>query len=297
MKVLIIGAKSFLGNFLYNDLSSKGYEVYGTARKSYLKLNILNYSKLCDVIKKIQPEFIFHLAAQSSPPKSWSHPKETLTTNILGSLNVLEAVRHFAPKARVLMVGSSASYGTQNILEPIKETANTFPNSPYGISKLAQDNLSLLYNEKYNLNIICARPFFLIGPGKTGDVCSDFAQRIIKIEKKQSTKISVGNLEIIRDFLDYRDGVNAMETILKKGRVGEIYNICGGDGYSLKEIIHKMSSIVGFKIKLENSQDLFRSIDSKIVVGNNAKLSKLGWKKQYDINNTLFDILNFWRHI
>ena len=181
MKTFITGANGFLGNLLYKYFLEKGYEVFGSSRKKFVKLDILNYQKLSDTLKKVKPKIIVHLAAQSYPQQSWLDPQETLKTNILGSMNVLEAVRHNAPKAKVLMIGSSASYGTQIDTGPINEDNKTNPNSPYGISKLAQDHLSYIYHKKYKLNIICARPFFLIGPGKVGDVCSDFAKNIIKI--------------------------------------------------------------------------------------------------------------------
>jgi len=299
VKVLITGTNGFLGKFLYHDLVSKDYTVFGTAKQSsqdFLELDILNYIKISKLLKDIKPDIIYHLAGQSYPQKSWVDPKGTLNTNITGSLNLLEAVRHYSPKTRVLMVGSSAAYGTQLTSNPIKENALTKPNSPYGVSKLAQDNLSYLYFKKYGLQIICVRPFFLIGPGKVGDVCSDFAKGIIDIEKQSDKKLNVGNLNVIRDFLDFRDGVNAMRIIIEKGEVGKIYNICGGKGYSLEQIIIKMSKIVGFKFQILQSHQLLRPIDDKVLIGNNEELLKLGWKKNYKINDTLFDIVNFWRH-
>jgi len=296
MKALIIGIDSFLGRHLHNRLLEKGYEVHGTFRnRGKLKLNILNYKKLCDIVQTINPNYIFHLAAQSSPPESWIDPEQTIRTNVIGSLNVLEAVRNYAIEARVLMVGSSASYGNQNNKQNINEKDRTYPNSPYGVSKLAQDHLSLLYNQKYNLQIICARPFFLIGPGKTGDVCSDFARGIVNIERKISDKLLVGNLNIVRDFLDFRDGVAAMEIIIKRGKVGEIYNISGGKGYNLKKIINKMENIIGFKVKVQEMLDLVRRLDNNKVIGDNAKLSELGWKKKYTIDQTLSHIIHHWR--
>jgi nucleoside-diphosphate-sugar epimerase len=163
------------------------------------------------------PDLIIHLAAQSFPGRSSENPALTYHVNVVGAIHLLEAVRRLKKSARVIVVGSSAEYAEPLGGRPIVENAPTKPNGPYGASKLAVDQLVQLYLLRYHLDFIRVRPFFLVGPRKAGDVCSDYARRIVAIERGEERSMRVGALDVVRDIIDVRDGVGGMLRIAEAG--------------------------------------------------------------------------------
>ena len=145
------------------------------------------------------------------------------------------------------------------------------------------------------MDILFVRPFFLIGPRKEGDVCSEFAKSIVTIEQGIKSSIGVGNLEIIRDFLDVRDGVEALYLISNKGINGETYNICSGVGYPLSYVLDIFRKQSNHTISEEDDPSKIRPIDDPIRIGSPEKIKKLGWEPSYHIEDTLINILQFWR--
>ncbi|MCG2677860.1 GDP-mannose 4,6-dehydratase [bacterium] len=314
MKVLITGITGFVGSHLADFLLEKGgIEVYGIERwrsrteniehiKDKIALmgcDIRDASSVKKLIKKIKPERIFHLAAQSFVPTSWHAPQETLTTNIIGELNVFEAVRELGVNPLIQIAGSSEEYGLVKEDElPIKETNPLRPLSPYAVSKVGQDLLGYQYYKSYGLNIIRTRGFNHSGP-RRGEVfvCSDFARQIARVEKgKQEPVISVGNLEAIRDFTDVRDMVRAYWLATEKGKPGEVYNICSGKGYKIKEVLDILLGLAKEKIEIKKDPKRMRPSDVPTLVGDSAKFRKAtGWKPEIPFEKTMKDLLNYWR--
>ncbi len=314
MKVLITGITGFVGSHLADFLLEKGdIEVYGIERwrsrteniehiKDRITLmgcDIRDASSVKKLIEKIKPDKIFHLAAQSFVPTSWHAPQETLTTNIIGELNVFEAVRELGINPVIQIAGSSEEYGLVEENElPVKESNPLRPLSPYAVSKVGQDLLGYQYYKSYGLNIIRTRGFNHSGP-RRGEVfvCSDFAKQIAKIEKKkQEPIIYVGNLEAIRDFTDVRDMVKAYWLATEKGKPGEVYNICSGKGYRIKEVLDILLSITKEKIKIKRDPKRMRPSDVPVLIGDNTKFRKVtGWKPEIPFEKTLEDLLNYWR--
>jgi len=185
-----------------------------------------------------RPDKIFHLAAQSFVPTSWNAPAETLTTNIIGQLNIFEAVHKIGISPWMQIAGSSEEYGMVLPEEtPIKETNPLRPLSPYGVSKVGQDMLGYQYAMSYKMKIVRTRGFNHTGP-RRGDVFveSNFAKQIAKIEKgKQEPVISVGNLDARRDYTDVRDMVKAYWLSTEKCKAGEEYNICSGKDWKYRK--------------------------------------------------------------
>ena len=226
MRVLITGITGFVGSHLAEYALSKGAEVWGSIRwrsdtgniahiKDEIRLvecDLRDLTSVNQLISESKPDYIFHLAAQSFVLTSWHAPHETLTTNIIGQLNILEALRFGDKEAKLQIAGSSEEYGMVYENEvPIKETNPLRPLSPYGVSKVAQDLLAYQYAKSYGLKIVRTRAFNHSGP-RRGDVFveSDFAKQIVQIEAgKKEPVISVGNLEAKRDFTDVRDTVKA----------------------------------------------------------------------------------------
>ncbi|MHA1150978.1 MAG: GDP-mannose 4,6-dehydratase, partial [Promethearchaeota archaeon] len=249
-----------------------------------------------DIIKEVKPDYIFHLAAQSFVKASWTNPSQTLTNNIIGELNLLEAVRNANYKPRIMIAGSSEEYGhTETALN---EDSPLLPLSPYGVSKVAQDLLAQQYERSYGLDIVVTRAFNHTGP-RRGDVfvCSSFAKQIAEIEKGKVPVIHVGNLDAERDFTDVRDIVKAYWLALEKGEKGEVYNICSETTIPIKNILRKLLMMSKLKIEIRQDPKRMRPSDLKVLVGDCTKFKeKTEWTPSIKIEQTLEDLLNYWRN-
>lgn len=313
MKVLITGVTGFVGSHLAEFLLKKGITVYGIERWRSKKDNVDHLKEkirfvYCDirdataiheVVFKVKPDRIFHLAAQSFVPTSWLAPAETLTTNIIGELNLFEAVRQAGLKPTIQIACSSEEYGSVHPKElPIKETNLLRPLSPYGVSKVGQDLLGYQYFKTYGLKVVRTRAFNHTGP-RRGDVfmTSNFAKQIALIEKGlQPPVISVGNLSPRRDFTDVRDIVRAYWLATEKGKPGEVYNICSGKDYSVRQVLSILLKMSRRKIKVRQDPKRLRPSDVMRLLGDSTKFRKAtGWKPEIPFTQTLEDLLNYWR--
>lgn len=300
MKALITGVNGFIGGYLAKHLHENGFDVSGTSRQEIknkdfkvYNCDLVNYESTSQVIKSAKPDYIFHLAAQSNIPYSFSHPQETVNTNVNGTLNLLETLRLNGSKITFLSVGSSSEYGNSEG-KTLYEESEPKPTSPYAISKLAQKYFVDLYNHSYGLRAVHVRPFAIIGPGKKGDAVSDFARGIVEIENGEKKELLVGNLEHTRDFIDVRDTVEALRLISEK-HTDSIYNICSGGGIKLQDILEKLIKLSKTKITVTKDPSKTRPADDPIIIGNPKKLLALGFSQKYSIDQTLTDTLNFWR--
>jgi GDP-4-dehydro-6-deoxy-D-mannose reductase len=248
------------------------------------------------VVRSVNPDYVFHLAAQAQISASWDDPEGTYRTNVLGTLFLLEALREAQPRAVVQIAGSSAEYGARTPDElPISEECEPHPQSPYAASKTAAVHLGRLYSARYEMRVHCIRPFQFIGPGKYPDACSHFARSIVEIERRQCDELRVGNLEIVRDMLDVHDGVRAMWLIAQTGRVGETYNISAGVGYRIRDVLEKLMTLAGSEARIREDPSRFRPVDEPAIVGDNRKLRALGWRQEIPLEDTLAKILDYWR--
>lgn len=315
MKVLVTGVTGFVGSHLVDYLLTlPGVEIFGIKRWRSRTENIEHFENRitlyeCDIkdassvrnaIEEIRPERIFHLAAQSYVPASWNAPAETLEINILGQLNIFEAVRRTGIDPIIQIAGSSEEYGYVKADElPIKESNPLRPLSPYAVSKVAQDMMAYQYFMNYGIKVIRTRAFNHTGPRRPAIfVCSDFAHQIVEIEKgKKEPAIHVGNLESIRDFTDVRDIVKAYWLACEKCEPGEIYNICSGKGWKIKDALLTLIEFSGVKdIKIVQEEVRLRPTDVPVLCGDCGKFKKAtGWQTEIPFEQTLQDLLHFWR--
>ena len=223
------------------------------------------------------PEVVFHLAAQSYPGVSWKQPAQTFEVNVLGTIFLFEEILARKLDPTIVVVCSSSEYAANRDGQPITEHGELVPSSPYAVSKLAQDHLSRLYHEFYGLRVIRCRPFFLIGPRKTGDAASDFARGIVAIERGRQEDLPVGNLDVVRDFLDVRDGVEAFWLLSQRGCLGDVYNVCSGRGYSLRDVISVYKNLASVEVRERLDLGRIRPIEEMVKVGDPTKLNALGW--------------------
>lgn len=307
MKCLVTGASGFIGSYLVEFLLQKGESVcacgqtFGPRFSNLIgnlqiwEGNIQKSHYVMNVVLDYKPDVIFHLAAQSFPSVSWKDPALTFQVNTIGTINVLEAVLKANHKPRIILASSSAVYAFTTGPEPIKEDYPMDPSSPYGLSKLVQEQLAKLYIKRYEIDLILVRPFFLIGPRKVGDVCSEFARGIVAIERGHGSNIGVGNLGIVRDFLNVCDGIEALYLIANKGITGQAYNICSGKGYSLRFILDLFSKQTKYTVYEDVDSSKIRPIDELVRIGDPGKIKMLGWHQLRNIEGTLSEILQFWR--
>jgi len=313
MKVLITGIAGFVGSHLAELLLKKGKEVFGICLpdeslenireiKKELRLtncDITDFYRLSSVIKRINPDEIYHLAALSSVGKSFSHPVDVIGVNVRGTLYLLEILRNMRKKTRVLMVGSSDMYGVVKPRDiPITEEKALLPVSPYGSSKAAGDILAYQFFKSYGVQTIRARAFNHTGPRQGMEfVVPDFASQIAKIEARILPPVmKVGQLSSKRDISDVRDIVRGYQLLMKKGITGEAYNICSGKASSIKNVLKTLLSLSKSKIKVKTDEKKSRPAEIFVLAGDNSKIKRTtGWKPRISIETTLEDTLNFWR--
>ena len=314
MRVLVTGITGFAGSHLVDYLLTlKGVEVYGIQRWRSRTENIEHFldrvrmtecdlrdaSSVRDVLDEVKPERIFHLAAQSFVPTSWVAPTESLTTNIIGQLNIFEAVKKLHIKPSIQIACSSEEYGLVHENElPIREANPLRPLSPYAVSKVGQDMLGYQYWMSYQMPIVRTRGFNHEGP-RRGPVfvSSDFAKQIADIEKgRKPPVIRVGNLDARRDFSDVRDVVRAYWLALEKGEPGECYNICSGRAWRIRELLDFLLSLTKVKVTVEADPARMRPSDVPVLLGDAGKFRKAtGWEPEIPFEQTLRDLLEYWR--
>ncbi|MCC6653341.1 MAG: GDP-mannose 4,6-dehydratase [Candidatus Eisenbacteria bacterium] len=313
-KVLITGVTGFAGSHLVEFLHSRGdCEIHGIYRWRSRMENIEHLTDLiklheCDLrdamntydtIARIRPDWIFHLAAQSFVPTSWVAPSESLSTNVQAQVNIFEAVRRLGLKTRIQLACSSEEYGMVYPDEtPIKETNPLRPLSPYAVSKVAQDMLGYQYWMSWKVDSVRTRGFNHEGP-RRGPVfvASDFAKQIADIEKgKKAPILHVGNLEAKRDFTDVRDMVRAYVLALEKCEPGEVYNIASGSCWTIQALLDHLLSLTKLKIEVKEDPARLRPSDVPILLGDNSKFVKAtGWQPTIKFEQTLADMLEYWR--
>lgn len=315
-KILITGGTGFAGKHLIQALKAlkttpkSHLDIYGTcfpdrpapSDNNLFFLDIRSEEDVKSIIRRLKPDWVFHLAAVSNVGYSWKNRTETLEINIIGTHNLLEAARLFSPRARILFVSSSDVYKfDKNKKQAVSEKAPLEIKSPYAYSKLAAEMLCKFYVEVEGLDLVVARPFPHTGPGQSEQfVCSDWAKQIAEIEAgKKPPVIEVGNLEVVTDYCDVRDVVKAYILLLKKGKKGQVYNISTGRPISLKDILNILIKEARIKgtIKIKKDPTKLRTLDLAVRLGKNNKIkNELGWKPEIPIEQSLRDLLDYWRH-
>jgi GDP-4-dehydro-6-deoxy-D-mannose reductase len=308
LNIFITGAAGFVGCYLRKFLHSQEHSIWGSAyphvpednsgdRLFYLDLRSTNDVRMR--VQEMRPDWVFHLAAISNVRHSWSRRKETLETNIIGTLNLLDAIREFSPEARILYVSSSDIYGRESRTGvPLTEEEEVLAMNPYAYSKCCGELLSQFYTRVENLDIVIARSFPHTGPGQSADfVCSDWANQIARIEKGRSDPvIEVGNIAVERDFTDVRDVVCAYALLIEKGKRGEVYNVCSNRSWSLQSILECLLSFTEKDISVRVDSQRLRKADIPRLVGDNKKIKEaVAWEPRIPLEQSLEELLEYWR--
>lgn len=313
MNVLITGAGGFVGWHLIKYLSSiQDITLYGTTYLpteqyphldaypiSLVHVNLRDREAVRQLLADVQPDEIYHLAAQSFVPLSFQDPWGTLGNNIECQLNLILGLIDLDLPTRFLAVGSGEVYGPVSPDDvPVNESQPLRPTNPYSVSKITQDMMALQYHLSHQVAAIRVRPFNQIGPGQNANfVAPAFARQIARIEKgEQESIMKVGNLEARRDFTDVRDMVRAYHLVMKNGEPGAVYNIGSGQAHSIQELLDTLISFTEKAIDVQPDPELFRPVEVPIIVCDSSKIqATTGWKPDYSFEDSLRDVLLDWR--
>jgi GDP-4-dehydro-6-deoxy-D-mannose reductase len=263
---------------------------------NFEKIDLLDKGQLKDVLERFRPDHVLHLASFSSVAFSWKNPVDSFANNTNIFLNLIETIRTLDIKCRILSIGSSEEYGNVDPADlPLKETQSLQPLSPYAVARVSQEMLSKVYVDSYGMDIVLTRSFNHIGTGqKDVFVIPSFAKQLIALKSTAGDEkvLTTGDTSIVRDFIDVRDVVEAYYLLFKKGKRGEVYNICTGKGTSLNEVIQVMSSILEIDVIQQVDPARVRPNDNRVIIGCNEKLKKdTGWINKYSLKKSLEDIL------
>lgn len=314
-KYLITGFSGFVSRHFceyleQNEIRSlvKGIDVHSPDFKQenfknikfdFEKIDLLDKGKVENIIFEFQPDFILHLASFSSVAFSWKEPILSFQNNTNIYLNLLEVVRKLNISTRILSIGSSEEYGDVNELDmPLSEDHPLKPVSPYAVARVSQELLSKIYTDGYGLDIIMTRSFNHIGPfQKDIFVIPSIVKQLIELKNNNTVahNLIAGDINIIRDFMDVRDVVSAYYLLLNKGEKGNVYNICSGEGISLKRIIQIVNKLLNMEVTIKIDQRLIRPRDNKIIIGSNTKLKELGWNQKIILEDALKDMIDYWQ--
>lgn len=309
MNAMIIGAAGFVGPYLAQAIEENmSCDVIATKLPQekldipdakIIDLNILDEEQLFSTLEKEHPDYIFHLAAQSSVALSWKNPSLTVNINIQGAVNLLNAIRELDYNPKVLIIGSGEEYGRIKPDEvPITEENALHPGNVYAVTKVCQNMMATLYSQAYGMNIVLTRSFNHIGPMQRPTfVVADFCKQVVQIEKGlQEPVMKVGNLAAKRDFTDVRDVVRAYCLLIEKGKPGETYNVGSGHAIAIQKILDMIIKQSGKEIKVEVDPAKLRPIDVPIIEADTTKIKRdTGWKPNISIEQTISETLDFWR--
>lgn len=308
MKALIIGGAGFVGGYLISELASYNYDVHATCLPSENitgdctahTLDILDKEAVSALLCEVSPDVIFHLAAQSSVALSWKKPQLTAEINVIGSINVLEAVREAEKKMRLLLIGSGEEYGfIREGACPISEEEKLSPGNVYAATKACQGMLGEIYSRGYKMDIIMVRAFNHSGPAQLPMfVISDFCRQIAEIEKgMRPPEMLVGNLSAMRDFTDVRDVVRAYRLLAEKGVSGKTYNVGRGKAVKITDILDMAVSMAKCSVEVKQDSNKMRASDIPIIEPDVSLINAdTGWSAEISMERTVNDTLEYWRN-
>jgi GDP-4-dehydro-6-deoxy-D-mannose reductase len=316
-KLLITGISGFVGGHMVDFLTRnrQDLEIHGISRSQpawdfvpvrpelltnhyFHRADLLEIPKIKKFLECVQPDYILHMAAQSSVAESWKTPVFSFMNNTNIFLNIIDTVRLNDNGARVLSIGSSEQYGVVSARDlPLTEETPQHPANPYAVARVAQEQLATIYANGYGLDICCTRSFNHCGPGQTDRfVISAIVKQFVRIAHGlQDPVIHIGNGSIVRDFVDVHDVVAAYDLLLSKGRRGEVYNVCSGTGRTIREIITLLSAMKGIDVDVHQEQAQIRPIDNPCIIGSSEKIRReLGWNPTVPFEQSLGSVYEYW---
>lgn len=306
MSGLITGAGGFVGPHLARHLHTLGQDVHGLGRgepvagyNAFHRADLMDRERMCQVIGLAGPDVIYHLAAQSAVPQSWADPAGTIVNNLVGEINLLEAVRAAGIDPVIVVAVSSDAYGrVPPEANPVNEDVPFHPLSPYAVSKAAQDLLSYQYAAGRGMRIVRMRTFNHLGPGQSDRFAiPSFARQIAEIERGlRSPVLETGDLSAERDFTDVRDVARAYGLAAERCIPGEAYNVGSGVGRRIGDLLHLLVGMSDVTIAVRQSPARFRPADVPRMVCDASRFqAATGWAPAIPLEQSLHDVLEDWR--
>ena len=303
--ILVTGASGFVGGHLIERLRIT-HDVVGWARSErppgldgtrWQRIDLQDRVAVHRALRELKAEQVYHLAGASQVDRSWSSPSEPLAVNVLATHHLLDGLRRSGHRCRVLVTGSAAVYAPSPT--PIGESALTAPDSPYAVSKLAQEMLCHRSTVEDGADVVVTRPFNHTGPQQSpAFLAPSVARQIALIERgQQAPVIRVGNLDPRRDITDVRDVVRAYVDLMERGVSGEVYNVASGVARPVRDIVNALVASAHVPVRIEVDPARVRPVDNPVLTGDASKLRALtGWVPQIPFDQTITDLLNYWRH-
>lgn len=296
-RAFITGISGFVGKHLREELLREGWDVFGfdirAADENVFVGDLADRAALTRAAADCQPDAVFHLAGVIKSPD----PQAYYTSNLFGTLNLLDALMQLEKRPKVIVASSSAVYGAAKNARPITERSPLRPITEYAVSKAAQEVAALRYDYAFGLNVVVARMFNLLGAGQSPDLaCSAFARQIALAEISGQDEIITGNLDAKRDFVDVRDAARAFALLAEKGESGEIYNVCSGKATAIQQCLSEMMLRSKKQLSVRVDPARVQKNDIPVQVGSFQKLKKVaGWNPRIPLNESLADLFDDWR--
>ncbi|MFI5070113.1 MAG: GDP-mannose 4,6-dehydratase [Terriglobales bacterium] len=305
LPILITGGTGFVGKHLIQLLVQRGDSVavlsssLSSGQQSgvrYYEADVRDRDRVREIVREVNPTQLFHLAGITAVDASWANPRLTYEVNVWGAYNVFEAAMHLSSPPAILNVSTSQVYARSS--EKLSESSPVAPDNPYSASKAMAELLRIEFKNCSTGRIVTARPFNHSGPGQAPNfVLSSMAKQFAEIELGlRPAKLSLGNIEIKRDFTDARNVVEAYALLLEKGNTGEIYNVCSGSAVGLSEIIKMFEAAANQPIEVEVDPSKVRPNEPRNICGNPDKItSETGWSPKIPLQKTVSDLLDYWK--
>ncbi len=296
--LLITGQGGFVGQHLLRLLATENHWLARFAVSQRPEFNLLEPTSIERMIGADIPDAVIHLAGQTSVPAAIANPAETLQINLIGTLNLLQTLKQKGFCGTFLYISTGDVYGAVAEADmPIRENQSPQPRNPYAVSKIAAEALCLQWSRVEPWRIMVARPFNHIGAGQRPDfVISEIARQITRIKHNlQPPGLTLGDIDVSRDFLAVEDVIAAYFALLDSGSNGEIYNVCSGREFVVRDLAMQMMALAGIQATIERDSKRFRPADQRRVIGNSDKLrAAAGWAPHIDLTESLREILHDW---
>jgi GDP-4-dehydro-6-deoxy-D-mannose reductase len=293
-RLLITGASGFVGTWAMQLFSM--HADWGYRAIALNEVDLRDAEAVHAAIAGVRPDAVLHLAAQSFVPRSFEQPRETFEINLLGTLNLLQALKGAEFSGKFVFVSSGDVYGRVPETElPVSEARLPEPRSPYAVSKVAAEQLCLQWHRTEGLDVCIARPFNHIGPGQDARfVVPTLARQVLAIARgSQAPVIEAGDIDTTRDFLDVRDVVAAYAALMRDGLAGQTYTIGSGVERRVRDLLDLMCERQGVRADLRQDPSRMRPAEQRRMVADASLLRQhTGWSPQYSLSRTIDDILN-----
>jgi len=297
-RCLVFGAHGFVGSHVMRKENIFAHELGARLIAAPPGLDIRDPAAIRVVVQECRPDYVIHLAAVTFVPDSITDPGMTYQINFMGTLNVLTALLDANFTGRLLFASSAEVYGVVPEPDlPIRESQVLAPRTPYAVSKAAGELLCLQHALTRGLDVLIVRPFNVIGPGQSSKFAvSSFARQIAELEAVGGGELSVGNLDVTRDFVDVTDTVDAFVAMLRNGRRGQIYNVCSGLETNLRDLLDALRSLSNIRVNVRVDQKRVRPAEQQRVRGDHRKLTEhTQWQPKTPLAGTLASIMSDWR--